>query len=120
MKAKLSLGENLRLLREERGISQEALGQDLSLSDGAISRYENNVAEPDINTLFGMAEIFGVEFQLSVGLSWARAEKPGDRAAEQRRGAVELLSSMFLGASARDPDADQRTGAAGWAVAEAE
>ena len=62
MKAKLSLGENLRLLREERGISQEALGQDLSLSDGAISRYENNVAEPDINTLFGMAEIFGVDF----------------------------------------------------------
>ena len=57
MKAKLSLGENLRLLREERGISQEALGQDLSLSDGAISRYENNAAEPDINTLFGMAEI---------------------------------------------------------------
>jgi transcriptional regulator with XRE-family HTH domain len=62
MKAKLSLGENLRLLREERGISQEALGQDLSLSDGAISRYENNAAEPDINTLFGMAEIFGVDF----------------------------------------------------------
>lgn len=46
MKAKLSLGENLRLLREERGISQEALGQDLCLSDGAISRYENNAAEP--------------------------------------------------------------------------
>ena len=62
MKAKLSLGENLRLLREERGISQEALGQVLSLSDGAISRYENNAAEPDINTLFGMAEIFEVDF----------------------------------------------------------
>ena len=68
MKAKLSLGENLRLLREERGISQEALGQDLSLSDGAISRYENNVAEPDINTLFGMAEIFGVDFNYLLDL----------------------------------------------------
>lgn len=58
MKAKRSLGENLRLLREERGISQKALGQSLSLSDGAISRYENNTAEPDIRTLCKMAEIF--------------------------------------------------------------
>lgn len=62
MKAKRSLGENLRLLREERGISQKALGQSLSLSDGAISRYENNTAEPDIRTLCKMAEIFGVDF----------------------------------------------------------
>ena len=118
MKAKLSLGENLRLFAGKNGASARNLGQDLSLSDGAISRYENNAAEPDINTLFKMAKIFNVDFNYLLDYH-GHVRKSQKSCAEQRRGTAEQLSSMLACTSAGTAADGQGAGAFGSALVQA-
>lgn len=59
--------KNLRLLREEKGISQQKLAEMLSISQQAIFKYEKTINEPDISTLIKIAEIFNVSVDYLVG-----------------------------------------------------
>ncbi len=58
---------NLKLLRTEKGISQQALADEFNLSQQSIYKYEHNLAEPDITTLKNFAEYFGVTIDYLVG-----------------------------------------------------
>ena len=49
---------NLKLLRRERGISQQALAEAIGTSQQSINQYENHSTEPDIQTLIRMADFF--------------------------------------------------------------
>lgn len=51
---------NLRLLRTQRGLSQQSLAEKFNLSQQSIYKYENGLAEPDITTLKSLADFFGV------------------------------------------------------------
>lgn len=53
-------GKKLKNLRIKKGITQEALGEILNLSKKTISAYENNLADPSTDTLFKIADYFGV------------------------------------------------------------
>lgn len=57
----------LRELREQKNISQQRLAIDLSISQAAISKYEKNLAEPDINMMKKMADYFCVSIDYLVG-----------------------------------------------------
>ncbi len=48
----------LRELREDRHISQEALGEMIHSSQQNIFKYENDITEPDILTLKMLASVF--------------------------------------------------------------
>ena len=48
----------LRELREDRHISQEALGEMINSSQQNIFKYENDITEPDIQTLKMLASVF--------------------------------------------------------------
>lgn len=50
--------ENLRKLRQERQLSQQKLASEFNLSQQSIYKYENNLAEPDIQTLKKFASFF--------------------------------------------------------------
>lgn len=52
--------KNLRLLREEKGYSQQKLAEMINVSQQAIFKYEKTDNEPDISTLICLAKIFGV------------------------------------------------------------
>lgn len=56
----MTLGEKIRRLRKEKDWSQTQLGQKLGLHPKHISRYENNVHNPPIETLVRIAELFGI------------------------------------------------------------
>ena len=59
--------KNLRKLREERGFSQQKLAEQLDLSQQSICKYENNIAEPDIETLIRLADFFYTSVDYLVG-----------------------------------------------------
>ncbi|MFL8952290.1 helix-turn-helix domain-containing protein [Helcococcus kunzii] len=55
-----TIGDTIKHLRIEAGLSQTQLGEKLHLSNQAISKWENNFSQPDINLLPEIANIFGV------------------------------------------------------------
>ncbi len=50
----------LRTLRKRKGLSQQALGQRLGVSQTSIYKWENGQAEPDMDTLRQIAAFFGL------------------------------------------------------------
>jgi transcriptional regulator with XRE-family HTH domain len=59
--AVMTLGEKIKRLRTEKGISQEELGREMGgVHYTHISRYERNQSTPSIEALKKLAKIFGV------------------------------------------------------------
>lgn len=54
------IGKQLKSLRKDNGYTQSDLAKKLHLTPKAISFYENNQREPDIDTLNKIADIFNV------------------------------------------------------------
>lgn len=59
--------KNLKKLRTEKKISQQALAQHLNISQQSVYKYENGIAEPDISTLIKMADFFETSIDYLVG-----------------------------------------------------
>lgn len=58
----------LKILRQAKNLSQEALAEQLFISRQAISKWENGDATPDLENLVKLAEIFKVSLdQLVLG-----------------------------------------------------
>ena len=53
-------GKILKMLREEKNISQRKLGDDLGVVNQTISFWETGSREPDLDTLIEIAEYFDV------------------------------------------------------------
>mgnify|MGYP001053935205 CR=1 FL=1 len=52
--------DQIRRLRQEKGITQQALGQALGVSATAVQKWERGQSQPNIQTLRRMADLFGV------------------------------------------------------------
>lgn len=74
--------ENLKMLREEKGLSQQKLADILGVSQQSIYKYETQDVEPDIAMLKKMAAYFETSLDFLVGHSSIRravvAYKPYD------------------------------------------
>ena len=44
----MTIGTNIKRLRQNKGVTQEALGEVLGVSSQAVSKWENESALPDI------------------------------------------------------------------------
>lgn len=55
-----TIGDKIRKLRLGKGLSQTQLAEKLAISNQAVSKWETNVAQPDITLLPELAIIFGV------------------------------------------------------------
>ena len=53
-------GEKLKALREEEGISQSELAEQLNVSRQAVYKWESNKGYPDIENLIRISDIFNV------------------------------------------------------------
>ena len=56
----MTMNENIKSLRLQKRLSQEALGELLGVSAQAVSKWEQGLTSPDISLLPVMAECFGV------------------------------------------------------------
>jgi len=67
MKNKIS--QRLKLLREERGLSQQKFADEINLSSGFIAMIETNKKAVSCETLILFSEYFGVSSDFLLGLS---------------------------------------------------
>ena len=56
----MKIGEKITFLREEKGLSQDALGEKLSVSRQSISKWELGQALPQINKILEICNLFNV------------------------------------------------------------
>jgi transcriptional regulator with XRE-family HTH domain len=63
------VGARLKELRTERGIGQNKMSQDLSVSNASISYWENGLQEPSASALFKLAQYFEVTVDYILGRS---------------------------------------------------
>ncbi len=61
------LGENIRRLRQERGLRQEELGRRVGASKQSVSNWENGNIAPSIDLLIRLADFFGVSTDYLLG-----------------------------------------------------
>ena len=72
---KLNIGDNLKLLRLQKGLTQEHLADIFGVSAQAVSRWENNTSYPDITLLPGLAIFFNTSVDAIVGMDELRKEE---------------------------------------------
>ena len=60
--------ERLKELRQEHNISLKKLAKEIGVSDIAISRWENELRIPNIESLIALAQYFGVTADYLLGL----------------------------------------------------
>ncbi|KAF1297498.1 hypothetical protein BAU15_07220 [Enterococcus sp. JM4C] len=54
----MKIGNRIKTERKKRNISQQQLADYLNISRQAVSRWENDISLPDLNTLFLIAKYF--------------------------------------------------------------
>lgn len=59
----MNLGENLRALRQSRGMTQQQAAERLNVTRQTVSGYESNRTRPDIDMLRTMAELYGTDLE---------------------------------------------------------
>lgn len=72
----MDFGQRLKLLREEKDMDREQLGERLGMSYSTIAKYETNNRFPDRQTLLRLADIFDVSLDYLLGKSEFRKTLP--------------------------------------------
>lgn len=62
----MTVGENIKRIRKEKGLTQKQLGTLCRMADSAIRRYELGKAQPKLKTIHKIAEGLGVTVQTLV------------------------------------------------------
>ena len=68
------IGENVRHYRTKKGLTQEELADYLGVSFQAVSKWERNLAYPDVETIPIIANFFDISIDELMGNSRIRAE----------------------------------------------
>ena len=67
----ISIGEKIALLRKAKGMTQEQLAEKCSVTAQAVSKWENDLAAPDISLLPRLSELLGVSCDELLGVQRA-------------------------------------------------
>ena len=72
---KETFGQRLSRLRKEKGLTQEEIANQITISPQAVSKWENDISSPDILVLGNLADILGVSVDELLGRD-SQEEKP--------------------------------------------
>lgn len=64
--------DNLRLLREEKGLTQSQLAEKVDVTTGAIQQYEAGTNDPSVKVLVKLADIFNARLDYLIGRTTVR------------------------------------------------
>lgn len=90
------VGGRLRALREERGLSQQSLGDRVDISFQQIQKYENGKNRIGASRLFELSQIFGVSLETFFEGLPSRVTQP------EADGAFADLAGLVLFATSRE------------------
>ncbi|MDO4357030.1 MAG: helix-turn-helix transcriptional regulator [Clostridia bacterium] len=57
------VGRSIAFLRRQQRMTQQGLASVMNVSHQAVSKWENGVALPDIQTVLSMSRLFGVSME---------------------------------------------------------
>lgn len=66
---KINLGQRLKELREEKGLTQKQLSEELGINSVTYLHYEKEQREPPLSLLADIAKFYGVSVDFLLGLS---------------------------------------------------
>ncbi len=95
----MTMGERIQELRKKGGLSQESLGEQLSVSRQAISKWESDTAIPEVDKLIAMSRLFAVPVGVLLGVEesdGANGEPTGQELTERELAAVETIVSRYV------------------------
>lgn len=75
----MTISENIKRLRTEKNMSQEQLAEILSVSRQSVSKWETAKANPDMDKMIQMANLFGVSLMELMGQNEESGGKTGER-----------------------------------------
>ena len=58
-----NIGKTIKRIREDKNITQEQLAEKLNVTRQAISNWENNKTQPDIDTIIKISEVLEVSVE---------------------------------------------------------
>jgi transcriptional regulator with XRE-family HTH domain len=85
----MDIGKKIKELRKSKGITQEQLAQSLGVSFQAVSKWETNIALPDITLVPILASYFSVSVDELFDFSLTETEKEIESIAEEARNYIE-------------------------------
>lgn len=56
----MNIGSNIKFFRKQRGLTQKQLAEKIGATDSAVTRYESNNREPNIDILTKIANTLGI------------------------------------------------------------
>lgn len=59
----MSIGENIKALREEKGVTQVEMAKDLFITNQMLSAVETDVKQPSLNLALAMSKYLGVSVE---------------------------------------------------------
>ena len=91
------IGENIKRLRREKGITQETLAERMHVSTAAVSKWERGDTMPDISMLVPLASYFGVSTDEILGLDAAKNAENIEKYLNERKrlGAIGKVFEEF-------------------------
>ena len=72
---KETMGQIIRRLRKERGLTQEELAEQLGVTCQAVSKWENDAGMPDISQVVPLVAVFGVSADVLFGITGTTADE---------------------------------------------
>ncbi len=95
------LGENLKILRKQEGLSQETLAQQLNVVRQTVSKWEKGLSVPDAEMLNTISELFEVPVSTLLGSTVEEPEKTSDSAMEEIAKQLAVLNEQLATRSVR-------------------
>lgn len=72
----MDLSQKIKTLREERGISQEALAEALDVSRQAVTKWESGASRPSTGNLLALCRVLEVPLETFTGIAPEGEEEP--------------------------------------------
>ena len=93
------IGNNIKTLRKKAGLTQEALAEQMGIKRSLIGAYEEGRAEPRINNLVKLSEVFNIPIDTLVQKDLA---EPGEQAISRAAGSRLRVLSVTVSDEGED------------------